>query len=327
MQRAQRPGRIVAVARAITMASTRVVAWAVALAMITVPSCAQPERSLHARPVPDVLTPSQLRAEVHRRVPELPVEDVAVLFEVDRSVVERAGGAVASADLPADRIKAVVQTITAPSGLGLQYDRGSLGTAAQALERGSGNCLSLAAVLVGVARGLGWRAQFTEMSLRDDEIIYEADVAISEEHMGAKISADGTTLYIDYSGRMSVRSRVVTVSDLRATAQYYSNHAYELLHESHEVGAPVPWGEVAHRFEIATRIEPALAQAWNNLGVARSRLGDVEGAQVAYRRAIELGDRTESAARNLRRLQGLPPEPVPVSRPGVPTGWEASPED
>jgi len=296
---------------------------ALLLVVIAAVGCAQPASRAREARVPDVLTPSELRAEVHRRVPEMPAEDVAVLFEVDAAVVQRAGEAPVPTDLAVDRIRAVVEAITAPNGLALEYDRGSLGTAAQALERGRGNCLSLAAVLVGVARGLGWRAQFTEMSLRDDEIIYEADVAISEEHMGAKIATDGTTLYIDYSGRMSVRSRVVTVSDLRATAQYYSNHAYDLLHQSHERGEPVPWEEVAHRFEIATRIAPELAQAWNNLGVARSRLGDVEGAEDAYQRAIALGDRTESAARNLRRLQGLPPE----ARPGVPAGWEASPDE
>jgi len=183
-------------------------------------------------------------------------------------------------------------------------------------------------VLVGVTRGLGWTAVFTEMSLADDELLYEADVAISEEHMGAKIRHGGTTLYVDYSGRMTIRSRVRSVSDLRATAQYYSNHAYELLHDSHVRGEPIPWPEVARRFEIATRIEPDLPQAWNNLGVARSRLGDVEGAERAYERAIEVASGgMESAERNLRLLHGLPSEPEDAARPGVPTGWTPVTDD
>jgi len=284
-------------------------------------ACAKPDDPMRPRSVKRVMTPTELRAEVGRRVPELERDAIPVLFEVDAAVVERVRVAMTPAQLDVDRIRQVVRLVTTDRGLGLRYDRGSLGTAAQSLERGTGNCLSLAAVLVGIARGLGWKAVFTEMSLREDELLYEADIAISEEHMGAKIKTGAATLYIDYSGRMSFRSRVRTVSDLRATAQYYSNYAYELLHDSHVAGEPTPWLEIARRFEIATRIEPDLAQAWNNLGVARSRLGDVEGAEVAYERAIALSSNLHSAARNLRLLHGLPPEPEDAGRPGIPAGW------
>lgn len=301
--------------------------WLLVPALLALAACARPEAKPTEPQVKRVLTPDELRAEVHRRVPELAPDEIAVLFEVEPDAVERIRPVIVATAAPIDQIRAAVYAITSPHGLGLVYDRGSLGTARESLARGRGNCLSLAAVLVGVARDLGWKARFTEMSLRDDEIIYEADVAISEEHMGAKLSTGGTTLYVDYSGRMTVRSRVSTVSDLRATAQYYSNHAYELVHLSHLRDEPVPWEQVAHRFEIATRIEPDFAQAWNNLGVARSRLGDVDGAEAAYERAIVLGDHTESAARNLRRLQGLPPEPDAPPQPGVPAGWEPIQED
>lgn len=284
--------------------------------------CARPGDELLERPVKNVMTPDELRREVVARVPELAPESVLVLFEVDPDIVERVRVGIGTVDLDLERVRRVVRLITSEAGLGLQYDRENLGTAAETIERGSGNCLSLAAVLVGVSRGLGWDAVFVEMSLREDELLYEADVAIAEEHMGAKIKAGSATLYIDYSGRMSIRSRVQAISDLRATAQLYSNQAYELLHDSHREGAPIPWAEIARRFEIATRIEPDLAQAWNNLGVARSRIGDVEGAAEAYQQAISLSARMQSAERNLRLLQGLPPEPTDAGRPGVPAGWE-----
>ena len=301
-------------------------AVSIALALVLNPAaCARPGVEPVERPVKAVLSPAELRVEVHRRVPELLVDDVPVLFAVSPDVIEGARAVMNPADEPVERIRRVVRYLMASDGLALVYDRGSLGIARETLEAGRGNCLSLAAVLVGIARGLGWRAKFTEMSLRDDEVIYEADVAIFEEHMGARLTTDSATLYIDYSGRMSVRSRVRPVSDMRATAQYYSNHAYELLHVSHGAGEPVPWVEVARRFEVATRIEPELAQAWNNLGVARSRLGDVEGAEVAYERAIAAGDRTSSAERNLRRLHGLPPKEEEIGKPGAPAGWAPLP--
>jgi len=305
--------------------STRVAAASAACACLLGSAwlaCAKPEDPLIRPPPKKVMTADELRAAVRERVPELKPGEVPVLFEVGDDVVERVRSKIGPAELEIDEIRQAVALITSPDGLGLRYDRSSLGTAAESLERGTGNCLSLAAVLVGVARGLGWRAEFTEMSLREDELVYESDLAISEEHMGAKIRLGAATLYIDYSGRMSIRSRVRSVSDLRATAQFYSNHAYELLHDSHVAGLPIPWPEVMRRFEIATRIEPDLPQAWNNLGVARSRMGDVEGAERAYERAIAASaGHMDSAERNLRLLHGLPPEPEDAGRPGVPSGW------
>jgi len=297
---------------------------AIAIAL-TMTACVSPDADPLERPVKSVLTPAEVRLEIHRRVPELPAEEVPVLFEVAPEVVARARGAFSQSEEPVERIRKVVRFIMAADGLALEYDRGSLGVASETLERGRGNCLSLAAVLVGVARGLGWQARFTEMSLRDDEIIYEADIGILEEHMGARLTTGPGTLYIDYSGRMSVRSRVRAVSDMRATAQYYNNHAYDLVHSSHVAGESVPWGEVARRFEVATRVEPELSQAWNNLGVARSRLDDVEGAEAAYEHAIAAGDRTSSAERNLRLLHGLAPEDVEAGQPGSAAGWAPLP--
>lgn len=285
-------------------------------------ACVTPRDPAWQPPPKRVMTPAELRVAVAERVPELVPAAVPVLFEVDAQSIEFMRDRLLPSGLELEQIRHVVRMVTREDGLGLRYDRTSLGTASQTLERGTGNCLSLAAVLVGVARGLGWSAVFTEMSLRDDELLYEADVAIAEEHMGAKIKVGAATLYIDYSGRMSVRSRVRAVSDLRATAQYYSNHAYELLHTSHAAGRDIPWPEIMRRFEIATRIEPALAPAWNNLGVARSRLGDMSGAEAAYERAIALNDHSDSAIRNLRLLHGLPAEPEDAGQPGVPSGWE-----
>lgn len=48
------------------------------------------------------------------------------------------------------------------------------------------------------------------------------------------------------------------------------------------------WGEAIRNFERATEIDPTYAPAWNNLGIALEQQGDLEEAERAYARALEL---------------------------------------
>ena len=48
------------------------------------------------------------------------------------------------------------------------------------------------------------------------------------------------------------------------------------------------WREAAFRFERAIAAEESNARAWNNLGVARENLGELDGAKEAYERAMAL---------------------------------------
>lgn len=250
-----------------------------------------------------VFEPEELRIEVAARVPELAPEAVSVPFEVDAETIARARKYVGSAHMPEEQLRALIRFVRSEEGLGLMYDRGSLYTASQALEYGSGNCMALASVLIGLARGIGWRARFVEMRVRDPEQHIEGDIAIIEQHMVAKISTGRVGAYVDYSGQLDYSARLRLVDDLRATSAYYVNDAYAHIRSAHQRGEPVVWAEVARRFEIATRIAPDSAEAWNNLGVARARLGEHESAEAAYLRSIELKG-TGAAERNLALLQG-----------------------
>jgi tetratricopeptide (TPR) repeat protein len=48
----------------------------------------------------------------------------------------------------------------------------------------------------------------------------------------------------------------------------------------------MPWRAALGLFEIATQIDPDLSRAWNNVGVARARLGEFQAADDAYQRAL-----------------------------------------
>ncbi len=55
-----------------------------------------------------------------------------------------------------------------------------------------------------------------------------------------------------------------------------------------EGSAQAAYGEARANFQEATERDPSLAEAWNNLGYARRKLGDYEAALAAYARALAL---------------------------------------
>ncbi len=55
-----------------------------------------------------------------------------------------------------------------------------------------------------------------------------------------------------------------------------------------EQSARTSYGEARAKFQEATQRDAGLAEAWNNLGYARRKLGDYEAALAAYARALAL---------------------------------------
>jgi hypothetical protein len=137
------------------------------LLLLFVTSCATDQEPVSPPHVAVVLEPDALRAEVARRVPELPLDAIdatKVPYEIGPVVVEHVRSLLTRSGDPDEEVRELVRLVTAEHGLGLRYTGTQLGTAAETLVMGEGNCFSLAAVLVGLARGLGWRARLAEMT-------------------------------------------------------------------------------------------------------------------------------------------------------------------
>jgi Flp pilus assembly protein TadD len=73
--------------------------------------------------------------------------------------------------------------------------------------------------------------------------------------------------------------------------------------EAQQAGEPVPWEEALRNFELATKVRPEFTLALNNLGVAYTRLDDLEAAETAYRMVIAIDPESDSAYHNLGNLQ------------------------
>src|SRR5262245_7327410 len=250
-------------------------------------------------------TPDEFRAEVARRVPQLPPRDIAAPFEVSDEAVALAWEAVRQAERGEPRVRALVDTLSTepPRGFGLRYDQDTTRSAAETLALGRGNCMSFASVLVGLGRGLGWPAYYGEARVRERELRTEIGLAVRRDHMVVLITSKTVHALVDFSGPLERPYAVRVIDDLTAYAHVINNQASELVLRAGSPPASGVWERALEHFSLAARIEPDLVRAWNNQGVALTRLGRLDEARGAYARAAELDPQDEAPRHNLMVLE------------------------
>jgi tetratricopeptide (TPR) repeat protein len=195
-------------------------------------------------------------------------------------------------------VLALTAALSDPRHLGLRYRWAATADAQRTIAAGYGNCLSLSSVVVGAARTLGLRAYYVDVE--GVPMRYRAQrFSISAGHIAALVHTERGNVIVDTFPRSSAEMRYRRLDDLQALAHFYNNRAYERMHEAQEKGDPIPWKEVWRNFELATRVDPELADAWNNLGIAYAHLGSLSGAESCYRAAIRIDPRLTSAYLNL----------------------------
>ncbi|MCE2392470.1 MAG: hypothetical protein J4G09_13500 [Proteobacteria bacterium] len=261
-----------------------------------------------------VYTPDELRQEIRRRVPDLDREKIAVPHEIPAGALEAAERAMPRSRRSEIRLEALMEALADPRRFGLRYDWSVTDTAARTLETRAGNCMSLASVVVGMARKLGLRAYYAKALRRDRDPEQVGNTRIWSGHMAAEIYTRSGRTFLDFSGRMGPEARYLRIDDVEAVAHFYNNRGYELMLNARRRGEPVPFEAVRRHFEIATRIAPEFAQAWNNLGVALSRLGERSAAQRMYHTALENDPGLQAARMNLEQLGFSPDRPAPARR-------------
>lgn len=245
------------------------------------------------------------RAEIATRVPGISAGLARAPHEVDDATIERARQRVMKAARGPGRVQVLVDFLTAPEpeGLGLVYDWRASGSAAVTLERGSGNCVALASVLVGLGRGLDWPIFYAEARTRRPETQEFEEVVALSDHMAVLVVAKTVRLFIDFTGMVEDVYEVRPIDDLKAYAHILNNlTAQSVMHNDASTDTR-DWRNAVAGFKLATRIEPELGRAWNNLGIALTKLGRFDEARNAYRRAVELDTVFGSAERNLSMME------------------------
>lgn len=259
-------------------------------------ACAGPRRLSYS--------PRDLSLEVAGRSGKIRPEEVIIPFEVPENAVQAAARIVFPHRSEMERAQALKNALFDPAEFGLRYSNAATLTAAEALDRGEGNCFSLASVFIGLARSVGLRVYYLDASNRAKAMYRAENAFVRVGHVTAVIETAQGRFPLDFGRQLLLHRsyKVKIMDDLEALAHYYNNRGYDLIREGQSSGGGVDWSAVEESFFIATRIKPNFARAWNNLGVANARLGDSQSAENNYLTAIKKAPKFVSPHVNLGLL-------------------------
>lgn len=252
-----------------------------ALLATVLTGCSLP--GLHSRATP-VRTPPPGRAYSA----DLHIETPIVPFEVDDVHVEMALVATSGWVNELDRANRLMHALFDPDRFGIEYAPIVTATARETLKTRKGNCLSIASVYIGLARGIGLTANYLDASARIHELFKDDEFIVNTGHITAVVQTNEGKLGLDFGDLLSGFGILRRMNDGEATAHFYNNRGYELIAMARQEKRPVDWKQVAASFAMATRAMPAFVPAWNNLGIVQSRRGLLDNAEAAYSEALRI---------------------------------------
>jgi Flp pilus assembly protein TadD len=193
------------------------------------------------------------------------------------------------------RLQRLLSALLASDGLALEYQAGTTGTAQEVFASHRANCLGFTSTFVGMARELGVDAFYLDVG-DIEKFEREGNLVVESDHVTAGYGAGSLLRILEFSPTGKPNYRLLhRISDRTAVALYYSNRGAEFLRAGNE-GEALPW------LRKAIALDPELARARVNYGVALRRSGDLAGAEAAYRKALEDDPGTVPAYHNLAAL-------------------------
>lgn len=181
------------------------------------------------------------------------------------------------------------------SAFPFQYAGRETLTAAEAFFRREGNCLSFTNLFVAMARSMGLPVT-TALVKRSRASEREGDLIVVNNHVIATLDWNTKAEFFDFDHRRhEPPTKFQPLDDLWITSLYLNNKGADELRAGHP--------DIAIRyFDDAVRLAPEFAPAWGNVGVARRRLGDIDGALGAYQTALALDADNPTILNNLSSL-------------------------
>ena len=256
-------------------------------------------------------SPKALRAEIAPRLSELNANEIIIPHDISERHLKTARTFMSRHVGPKSQVEAQVhallEMLSSASGFGLQYEWAATRNADATIEHGGGSCLSLSAVLVGLARGLGIRAYYVDASKWAPDHQKDGNLTVHSGHIAVVLQTEQAEALVDFAGEIDHIYGTRRIDDLEVVAHFYNNLGYELIHRAQKDHMDIPWNEALTEFRIATKIVPKFALAWNNAGLALQRLGRNKEALLAFHYALLLDPEMEAARRNLAAWHGQKP--------------------
>ena len=196
---------------------------------------------------------------------------------------------------PLTRLSGLQQAMFAGGTFDFSYDDTRTLTAEMAFSARRGNCMSFTALFVALSRSVGIGTVLMEVR-RDPTIGRDGGLVIINRHVVAAYRSGGTVSAFDFylNSEIPFVSGLV-INDVQASAMYHANIGGAALRND-------DLNEAVRNLEISTTLAPEWPVGWVNLGVSLAHLGDIDGAFVVYRRALEIDPGNPSALNNMSIL-------------------------
>jgi tetratricopeptide (TPR) repeat protein len=250
--------------------------------------------------------------EAHGVDPAMFRNPLATTSEMEDAAREYAG----RGDTP-EKLDALQGALFDPAAFTFEYDSDRTLTAMEAFEGRSGNCVSFVNLFIALARTQEIPVRPAILrSVRDTEL--EGDLLVVNTHLVAAYQGPKQTMVFDfYRSRPDTPVKTRLLDDMALNAIYLNNLGVERLRDD----APE---DAARHLEAAVALSPTLAAAYANLGVARRRAGDEQGALDAYFAGLAIAPSHARLLNNLTSLyrvraieEGVKPDERPVGLTGV----------
>lgn len=278
------------------MASHRLLPLAVAVMFNTACSLSPPAAPLTLEPPAPASTSALLEQGQHFGLDNNPLTPDDHILAMTPDMRYFVGEQVPAALSEQARLRYLVDALIRPSQLGLEYAPGVTLTATETFDERRGDCLSLSALFVAMAREAKLNVYFNEVSVPPSWEMLNDNSSAIYKHINAVAVIDDKPQVIDFSVDIyDYRYPQKQVDDDIAAAQYYSNLGVKQLNGGDPATAYA-------YFRRALHLGPEEAYIWGNLGVLLRREGLLDEAEIAFRKALSLDPEEAAALSNLARL-------------------------
>jgi len=288
------PGKTVFETLSPNVSATKAVAGVALLLWLGLAICVAPP--LFA--VDEAFDREAVAAELGRRADGLGIRHIPLPNKLTPEMKAWLEKAVSRHAPPHEQLEQLTVALQSRRGLEIEYEAGFTGTAAEVFADERANCLSFTHLFVSLAREVGLQAYYVGVD-RQERFRKSGDLIVMTGHVAAAWGYDTQRKLIEFNVVDETDPRFARkISDRRAHALYHANRGAELLQDSDLEAA-------LRALTMAVILDVHLPDAWVNLGVARRRTGDLDGAEGAYQTALDLEADYLPAYHNLLMLFDL----------------------
>jgi Flp pilus assembly protein TadD len=187
--------------------------------------------------------------------------------------------------------------LVSPGLRGIVYDATATLTPAETFRQARANCLSFTTLYVLLARHVGLRARFNEVDVPPIWDMQGPETLLLYRHINALVRPTHDRRQVvdldmeEYDTSYPQRE----IPDSLAEAQYYNNRAMEFMFAGN-------LAEAQRYLAKALSIDPGVSYFWGNLGSLYWRAGDLQAAELAFRKARQVSPVDPAAISNAARL-------------------------